>query len=104
MMYPQHDTACVSDMSVIWIIFFINCLSIIVKSMKSTYGIYCNIIPLETCKEICICTTEFHCIMFDIDQEVILTWQIIEHTSITVYCRNLIDRNKCLHKKIINYI
>jgi hypothetical protein len=85
----------------------------IVKSMKSTYGIYCNIIPLETCNEICICTktwlrkhsectsystTEFHWIIFYIDQDVILTWQIIKYTSVIVYCRYLIDRNKCLHK------
>jgi hypothetical protein len=101
------------------IFLYSNCLSIIVKSMKSTYGIYCNIISLETCKEICICTktwlrkrsectsysaTEFHCIIFDIDQDVILTSQIIKYTSVIVYCRNLIDRNKWLHKKIINYI
>ena len=134
MMYPQHDTVCESDMSVpstrhglcvrtwVWSVssfLYSNCLSIIVKSIKSTYEIYCNIIPLETCKEICTSTktwlrkrsecssystTEFHCIIFDIDQDVILTWQIIKYASVIVYCRNLINRNKCLHPKNINYI
>ena len=88
--FPQHDTACVSDMSVICVIFFIFQLFInYCQIKKSTYGIYCNIILLEICKEICISTktwlrkrsectrystTECHCIMFDIDQDVILFW------------------------------
>ena len=47
---------------------------------------------------------QLNSIIFDIDQDVILTWQIIKYTSIIVFCRNLINRNKCLHPKNINYI
>ena len=88
--FPQHDTACVSDMSMICVIFFIVQLFINHRQIKkSTYGIYCYNILLEICTEICISTktwlrkrsectrystTECHCIMFDIDQDVILFW------------------------------